>query len=110
MRIQLAMKSCAKENTYSVGVAGPTTRNASARSSVTVRTPRPQLCTRRLHSYLLSNGLAAAAALGPFPCVVWGAFEPPSALSTLVAGKYWALKRRLTMSSITFVRLQRFCA
>jgi len=63
VRIQLAMKSCAKEDTYSVGVAGPTAQNASARSIVTVRTPRPQLCTRRLHSCLLSNGLAAVAAL-----------------------------------------------
>ena len=42
VRIQLAMKSCAKEDTYSVGVAGPTARNASARRTVTVRTPRPR--------------------------------------------------------------------
>ena len=42
VRIQLAMKSCAKEDTYSMGVAGPAARNASARRTVAVRIPRPR--------------------------------------------------------------------
>ena len=91
--MQLAAKCRAKEDTCAVAVAGPTARNASVRRTVIVCTPRPlrsgvlAVAARRVTwRSCLRSGLVAAAALGSFLSVVWGACKFPSALSTLAAG------------------------